>query len=198
MISRGRTLKFTAVIALVVLALTGFSTGSKGGSKGRYHGSRHGSGGGCSSSRQDHDTSSSSTSGGGSYGSSYDDDDNDSYGSSGSSGGSSYTRRPTYRSTPTSSSTGSSRGTLDGTAKLVSCATEQKPYATVQVTNPNGHRVDYWVDVRFKDARGNEVVQKSADVEVPAKGKATAKVFLYSSLIDQVDHCEVDPEVYGS
>lgn len=194
MIARGRSLKFTAVIALVVLALTGFS-------KGRHHSSsRHGSGGGggCSSSSQDHDSSSSSTSGGGSYDSSYDDDDDDSYGSSGSSsGGSSYTRRPTYRSTPTSSSTGSS-STLDGTAKLLSCATEKKPYATVEVSNPNGREVDYWVDVTFKDAQDGELVQKSADVEVPAKGKATVKVHLYSSLIDQVDHCEVDPEVYGS
>ncbi|MFF4254257.1 hypothetical protein ACFY1L_23915 [Streptomyces sp. NPDC001663] len=197
MIARGRSLKFTAVIALVVLALTGFS-------KGRHHSSsRHGSGGGggCSSSSQDHDSSSSSTSGGGSYDSSYDDDDDDSYGSSGSSGsssgGSSYTRRPTYRSTPTSSSTGNS-STLDGTAKLLSCATEKKPYATVEVSNPNGREVDYWVDVTFKDAQNNELVQKTADVEVPAKGRATVKVHLYSSLIDQVDHCEVDPEVYGS
>ncbi|MEU6253171.1 hypothetical protein [Streptomyces sp. NPDC047043] len=196
MIARGRSLKFTAVIALVVLALTGFSTGSKG-SKGRHSSSRygHGGGGGCSSSSQDHDSSSSSTSGGGSYDSSYDDDDDGSYGSS--SGGSSYTRRPTYRSTPTSSSTGSS-STLDGTAKLLSCATVQKPYATVEVGNPNGREVDYWVDVTFKDAQDNELVQKSADVEVPAKGRATVKVYLYSGLIDQVDHCEVDPEVYGS
>ncbi|MFI8070190.1 hypothetical protein ACIF85_15575 [Streptomyces sp. NPDC086033] len=56
--SRGRVLKFTAVMATVVLALTGFSSGHK--SSGR-HKSSHShrdsdSGGGCSSSSQDHDS----------------------------------------------------------------------------------------------------------------------------------------------
>lgn len=74
MIARGRSLKFTAVAALMVLSLTGFST-SRGHKSG---GDSDGSGGGCSSSSQDHD-SSTSTSGGGS-------------GGSGSSGGSSSLR----------------------------------------------------------------------------------------------------------
>ncbi|SNX61953.1 hypothetical protein SAMN06272735_3704 [Streptomyces sp. TLI_55] len=193
--ARGRTLKFTAVIALVALALTGFSTG-------RHHSSRHGSGGGgggCSSSRQDHDSSSSSTSGGGSYDSSYDDDDDDSYSSGGSSsGGGGYTRRPTNRSTPSSSSTGSGEALEDGTVRLVSCATKEKPYATVEVGNPNGRQVKYWVDVTFEDAQGIAVAQKQASVKVSARGKATVRVPLYSSLIDEVDHCEVAPEAYGS
>ncbi|MGW2518864.1 hypothetical protein ACWC09_17995 [Streptomyces sp. NPDC001617] len=65
--TRGRTLRFAAVIGFVVLSLTGFSTG-------RHHGiGKHHSSGGCSSSSQDHDTSSHSnttTGGSGSYSSS--------------------------------------------------------------------------------------------------------------------------------
>ncbi|MEV0177384.1 hypothetical protein AB0I00_40590 [Streptomyces sp. NPDC050803] len=67
---RGRKLKFTAVTALVVLALTGFSSG-------RGHGGSSGdsdSGGGCSSSSQNHDSSS---------GSRDDDDDYDAPGAGG-------------------------------------------------------------------------------------------------------------------
>jgi hypothetical protein len=54
--SRGRVLKFTAVTATVVLALTGFSSGHK--SSGRHKSSHSDSdgGGGCSSSRQNHDS----------------------------------------------------------------------------------------------------------------------------------------------
>lgn len=54
--SRGRVLKFTAVMAIVVLALTGFSSGHK--SSGRHKSSHRDSdsGGGCSSSRQNHDS----------------------------------------------------------------------------------------------------------------------------------------------
>ncbi|NEB05013.1 hypothetical protein [Streptomyces sp. SID13726] len=65
--SRGRVLRLTTVMAVVLLALTGFSTGHK--SSGRHKSShRDGdSGGGCSSSRQDHDSySTSGGSGGGS------------------------------------------------------------------------------------------------------------------------------------
>jgi hypothetical protein len=189
--TRGRGLRFTAVLVLVVLALTGFSSGR---GRGGSHGS--GSGGGCSSSGQDHDSSRSSTSSGGSYGSggssggSYDSDD-DGYGSSG--GGSSYTRRPNYGSTPTSSS-GSGRALKDGTAKLVSCATPAAPYATVEVRNPNGRKAAFSVSVTFEDAEGITVVDRYADVTVPANGTATVDVRVGggSGLVDSVDHCEVD------
>ncbi|MET7483347.1 hypothetical protein [Streptomyces sp. NPDC005538] len=177
--TRGRRLKFTAVLAMVVLTLTGFSTG-------RHHStSRHrssgGGGGGCSSSSQDHDTSTSS--GGSSSG-----------GTSGdSSGSSSYTRRPNYRSTPTSTATGSGGGTLlDGTAKLVSCATATRQYATVEVSNPNSRKATFSVDVTFKDAQDNEVDFNYKDVKVPANGKATVRVPVLGTSTP-VDHCEVDP-----
>ncbi|MFJ6391333.1 hypothetical protein ACIQJT_27415 [Streptomyces sp. NPDC091972] len=54
--SRGRVLRFTAVTATVVLALTGFSSGHK--SSGRHKSGHSDSdgGGGCSSSSQDHDS----------------------------------------------------------------------------------------------------------------------------------------------
>jgi hypothetical protein len=180
------------VLVLVVLALTGFSSG-----RGRGGGHGHGGGGGgCSSSSQDHDSSRSSTSSGGSYGSSgssggsYGSDDDD-HGSS--SGGSSYTRRPNYRSTPTSSS-GSGKALKDGTAKLVSCATPAAPYATVEVRNPNGRKAGFSVSVTFEDAQGITVVSRYGDVTVPANGTATVDVRVGggSSLVDSVDHCDVD------
>jgi hypothetical protein len=198
--SRGRTLKFTAVLALVVLALTGFSTGRHG----RGHSSSSGGssgGGGCSSSSQDHDSSSSTSgnSSSGSYGSDDDDYDSsydDSYGSSGSStssSGSSSTRRPNYRSTPTTSSTGSSKPLKDGTAKLISCATKEFPYATIEVSNPNGRKATFSISVTFKDAQDITVVDHYPDVTVPAKDKATVNVTVGGSgLVESVDHCEVD------
>lgn len=134
-------------------------------STGRHHsGSRHKSGsggGGCSSSSQDHDTSTN--------------------------------RRSTYRSTPaaTASSGSGTSSLLDGTAKLVSCATTTRQYATVEVSNPNDRKVTFSADVTFEDAQDNEVDYDYADVKVPANGKATVRVrFLGSST--PVDHCVVD------
>ncbi|MEV4786511.1 hypothetical protein AB0K53_13860 [Streptomyces tuirus] len=194
--TRGRKVRFTAVLVLVVLALTGFSSG-----RGRGGGHGHGGGGGgCSSSSQDHDSSSSSSSSGGAYGSggssggSYGSDDDD-YGSSGSStGGGSYTRRPGYGSTPTSSSGSGSRKELeDGTARLVSCATSARPYATVEVSNPNGRKAGFSVSVTFEDAQGITVVSRYGDVTVPANGRATVDVRVGGSgLVASVDHCEAD------
>ncbi|MFF6876919.1 hypothetical protein ACFY9S_16580 [Streptomyces sp. NPDC012474] len=191
--TRGRRLRFTAVLVLVVLALTGFSSGR---GRGGSHGGSGSGGGGCSSSSQDHDSSRSSTSSGGSYGSggssggSYDSDDDD-HASSG--GGSSYTRRPNYGSTPTSSS-GSGRALKDGTARLIGCATPAAPYATVEVRNPNGRKAAFSVSVTFEDAEGITVVDRYADVTVPANGTATVDVRVGggSGLVDSVDHCEVD------
>jgi hypothetical protein len=178
------------VLVLVVLALTGFSTGR---GRGGSHGHGGSGGGGCSSSSQDHDSSRSSTSGGGYSGGSYDSDDDDHYGNSGG-GGSSYTRRPDYGSTPTSSSGSGSRKALqDGTAKLVSCATPARPYATVEVSNPNGREAAFSVSVTFEDAQGITVIDRYGDVTVPAKGTATVDVQVGGTgLVDSVDHCVVD------
>ncbi|MGW0081124.1 hypothetical protein [Streptomyces sp. NPDC003393] len=205
---RGRRLRFTAVLAIVVLALTGFSRG---------HGHSHhsgGGGGGCSSSHQDHDSSSSTTSGGGSsYDDSYDDPYGDSsgdsygdpsgdsyddtYGSSTSGGtsGGSYDRRRTHR--PTSTPSGGSSGTAlkSGTVKLISCATEKRPYATVEITNPNNRTATFLAWVTFYDADGAFLVSDtSSEVSVPAKGKATTRVPLGTNFLPAVDHCEADEE----
>ncbi|XUL90209.1 hypothetical protein ACQ86D_29235 [Streptomyces galilaeus] len=159
--TRGRRLRFTAVLALTVLTLTGFSTGRHHSSS--RHGSGSSSGGGCSSSSQDHDTSTN--------------------------------RRPNYRSTPgsTASSGSGTTSPQDGTAKLVSCATAKKRYATVEVTNPNSSKAGFSVHVTFLDAQDNEVDYNLAGVQVPAKGRATVRVPVRATSTP-VDHCEVDPE----
>jgi hypothetical protein len=202
MTTRGRRIRFTAVLALVVLALTGFSR--------HGHSSRHGSGGGCSSSHSDHDTSSSSSTSGGSYssggsydtsggsyssgGSSYGSDDDGDSGYSGSTTGG-YTRRPTHRTTSTPSATGTGTGLEDGRARLISCATSKKPYATVEITNPNRRDAYFQVWVTFYDAQGTSLLVTSAsDVPVSAHGKATARVSVDDrSLLASIDHCQADP-----
>ncbi|WP_308071225.1 hypothetical protein [Streptomyces spinosus] len=183
--SRTRALRFTAVLTLVVLSLTGFSSG-------RHHGSRGhgGGGGGCSSSHQDHD-SSSSTSGGGSYGSSggssYGSDD-DGYGST---GGGSYRR--THRPTSTPSGNGSSTPLKDGTARLVACARAGKPYATVEVTNPNGRKATFRVEVLFLPQTPPAIDSARTKVSVPAHGTRTVRLpFGQNAHLDLLDHCEVD------
>ncbi|MEU0336567.1 hypothetical protein [Streptomyces sp. NPDC006193] len=189
--TRTRTLRFTAVLALVVLSLTGFSAG-------RHH-SRHGSGGagGCSSSHQDHDGSS-STSGGGRY-----DDSAGAYDATGGGhGNGSGTGGGSYRRGATPRSTSSSGGTelKHGKARLVSCATEKAPYATVEVANPNRREADFRVQVEFAGEQDTTVARNSARVTVPADGSARVHVDLVSAsgprddgLIQEVDHCTVDP-----
>ncbi|KUN37313.1 hypothetical protein AQJ30_16730 [Streptomyces longwoodensis] len=167
---RGHTLRLTAVAALVVLALTGFSTG-------RGHGSHHGGGGGgCSSSHQDHDGSST---GGGTSGSRYHDydDDDDSYDSS-STGGS-------------SGSSSQSAGTLrDADVELVDCATEAMPYATVRVTNPNDRGGYFTATVDFLDARSERLERRTAAEFVAAHDTVTVQVDLSGpGVAARVDHC---------
>ncbi|MCE3031780.1 hypothetical protein [Streptomyces sp. CMSTAAHL-2] len=196
--TRTRALKFTAVLAFVVLSLTGFSRGghsSHGHSYGHSHG---GGGGGCSSSHQDHDTSSSSSSSSASGGGSYDDTGDDSYVSGGTAStsttggtGGTYRHRPTHTTTPSASSGG---GLQDGRVTLISCAGAKKPYATVQLTNPNGRRATFSVEVSFQDRDGTELDFNDKDVTVPANGTVRAEVAYdagYSP--DLPDHCEVEP-----
>ncbi|MEG8281179.1 hypothetical protein [Streptomyces sp. AHA2] len=175
--------------ALVVLALTGFSSGR---GRGGGHG---GDGGGCSSSSQDHGGASSSGSGGaygsgGSYGSddTYGDDDDH-----GTSGAGSSTRRPNHGSAPTSSpGSGRGGGLEDGTARLVSCATPSAPYATVEVSNPNGRKATFSVSVTFVDESGLTVVDRHADVTVPGDDKATVRVEVGAGPVGSVDDCRAD------
>ncbi|NUP40843.1 MAG: hypothetical protein HOY76_28460 [Streptomyces sp.] len=150
--TRGRTLKYSAVIGFVILSLTGFS--------GRHHGiGKHHSGGGCSSSSQDHDTSSrtttTTTGGSGSY-----------------------------------SSPNTAASSSPAMAVLLTCATVKQPYATVQVSNPNGTAGTFEVTVTFRDAENAVVDTKVSRVRVPASGTVTAKAAVSGSSA-RVDHCEV-------
>ena len=166
--SRGNTLRLTAVSALVVLALTGFSTG-------RGHGGGHGDGGGggCSSSSQNHDSSSS---GGGTH-RDYDDDDDD-YGTSGSGG----------------SGGSASMSPQDATVELVGCASAKTPYATVEVTNPNASAGVFTVTLTFRDSTGAEVVSRSEEVDVPANATMTAQVDVEDNTnLPRIADCAPDP-----
>ena len=168
--TRGRRLKLTAVLALTVLTLTGFSTGRHHSSSRHGHGS---GGGGCSSSSQDHDTSTSS---------------------GGSTNGSTHRSRPTYRSTPTATSSATARPLKDGTAVLKRCASVDDPYTTVEVRNPNGREALFTAKVAYKDSTGSTLADTTSQVSVPANGKATLRMAAASTgALDRLDHCEVDP-----
>ncbi|MFE9178569.1 LEA type 2 family protein [Streptomyces sp. NPDC007126] len=157
MTTRGRALRYTAISALVVLSLTGFSTGRHG------HGHGGDGGGGCSSSSQDHD-SSSSTSGGGdaykddddTYGSGYHDYDDDTYGDGTGGGG--------------------DTDAMSATLELISCATETEPYATVEVSNPNDSEYTFPVTVRFIDVYGTELTAGHEEATVPAGGVTEVRI----------------------
>ncbi|MET7293198.1 hypothetical protein ABZS79_13885 [Streptomyces griseoloalbus] len=164
--SRGNTLKLTAVSALVVLTLTGFSTG-RGGSSGGGDGS---GGGGCSSSSQNHDSSGS----GGSH-NDYDDDYDDDTGS-------------------VDAGADASSPELGATVELVSCASQTAPYATVEVSNPNTASGSFTVTVTFVDASGAEVTAPAEDVYVPGNDTVTARVDIGDSqLVPRVADCDPDP-----
>ncbi|MET7536420.1 hypothetical protein [Streptomyces sp. NPDC005349] len=189
-----RGLKLTALAAVVVLALTGFSTGRGHGSgKSRGSGSHSSSGGGCSSSKQNHSGSSSSTTGGSSY-----DDDDDSYGSSSSgssgytSGGSSYNRRPTR--TPSTSSTSGSGRSADITAKVLKCAGKDSAYASVELRNRGSRDGRYNLTLHFQDASDITVIDGTTSVTVPANGTKVAKVKPGggADLLQSIDHCRLD------
>ncbi|MFE6285777.1 hypothetical protein [Streptomyces sp. NPDC057877] len=161
---RGSALRLTAVSALVVLTLTGFSTGRSSGGSGGGDG-----GGGCSSSGQDHDSSSS----GGKH-----DDDDDDFDVSGADAGS-----------------GGDTATLKAaTVELVTCATPEQPYATVEVTNPNATDGVFTVSVTFEDAANSGIISQHQAIDVPALDTVTVRVDLGSAEAEaaDVDHCEAD------
>lgn len=170
MYAQGRGLKVTAVSAMVVLALTGFSSGHAQGSR-----DRHGDdGGGCSNSRQDHDSSSKSPGSGAPRPRS--------------------TRTVTRTSTPTASPSATPRPLKNGTAALVRCASAADPYAVVEVRNPNGRAAVFFVKMTFKNGRGLVVISAGDQVSVPAKGRTTYRVSTISSgRVEEIAHCEVDP-----
>ncbi|WP_317443924.1 hypothetical protein [Streptomyces collinus] len=165
-----RVLRFSAVLVLVVLALTGFSTGR---GRGHHYKSGHG-GGGCSSSHQDHDETSSSYRR--SYGSSSGTTSSGSYGSSAGASPSGRSHRD------------------DATVRLLSCATKPDPYTKVEVTNPNATGATFSVTVRLKDRDGGSVGFADLDVTVPAHGSRTARIPVDKADLARLDHCEPRPD----
>ncbi|MEU9597308.1 hypothetical protein AB0E06_10905 [Streptomyces sp. NPDC048109] len=159
MTTRGRALRYTAISALVVLSLTGFSTGRHG------HGHGGDGGGGCSSSSQDHDSSSSTSGGGDAY-----KDDDDTYGSGGS-GHHDYDD-DTYGD----GTGGGDTHAMSATLELIACATEAEPYATVEVTNPNDSEYTFPVTVRFIDVYGTELTAGHEEATVPAGGVTEVRI----------------------
>ncbi|MFF9626224.1 hypothetical protein [Streptomyces griseosporeus] len=164
----GHHFKFLTVSALVVLALTGFSTGSHGSTGGggkvsksksgssRGSKSRSGGGGGCSSSSQDHDTS-------------HADDDDDSYDDNyGDGSGADATETATATGTPQQ----------DASVTLMSCASKKRPYATVQLRNPNDQDGTFALTISFLDAKGRLIDTEKDDVDVPAYETVTVKEYV--------------------
>ncbi|SFX88000.1 hypothetical protein [Streptomyces atratus] len=178
-------IKLSAVLVVVVLALTGFSTSSSGGRSGKSKSggsSSSSSGGGCSNSKKSN----------GSYDSSdYDDDDYDS--SSSSSGGTDY-------ATETPSATASDAPQ----AYVLRCAQPRKgkrkavTTSTVRLTADAGASGShtYEVDVTFLDARGNTVDTGDATVDVEGGETKTVSVRMDNPRkVSKVKKCRVEAEL---
>ncbi|MET8327762.1 hypothetical protein [Streptomyces sp. NPDC005181] len=174
--------KLSAVLVVVVLALTGFSTSSHSGkSRGsRSHGSSS-SGGGCSNSKK---------SNGSYHHNDYDDDDYDDSSSS-SSGDSTY-----ETATPGATATDAP------TVTVIRCAQPRKgkrravTSSTVRVSSSELGTHMYEVDVTFLDAFGNTVDTGGANVELTGIDSATVSVRMDSpSKVSRVKNCRAEAEL---
>ncbi|MER5684529.1 hypothetical protein [Streptomyces sp. NPDC002205] len=175
-------LKLSAVLVVVVLALTGFSTSSHGGkSRGsRSHGSSS-SGGGCSNSKK---------SNGSYHHNDYDDDIYDD--SSSSSSGSS-----TYET-----ATPGATATDEPGVTVIRCAQPRKgkrravTSSTVRVSSSELGTHMYKVDVTFLDAGGNTVDTGEANVELTGVDSATVSMRMDSpSKVSRVKKCRAEAEL---
>ncbi|MFF6980315.1 hypothetical protein ACFZAV_22000 [Streptomyces sp. NPDC008343] len=154
---------------MVAVALTGFSSGCGHGSRSDDSGGPHGS-----------------SSGGLSSGAAY-----DSGVSTGGSGGDAPTDRSTLTASPSSQTAPPLK---DGTAVLVSCASPDDPYATVEVRNPNGRDAVFTVKISFKDKQGFTMIDTGDQVSVPAKDTTTYRRAMASAgRLDEIARCEVNP-----
>ncbi|MFC9752748.1 hypothetical protein [Streptomyces sp. NPDC056921] len=174
-------IKLSAVLVVVVLALTGFSTSSHGGRSGKSKSSGS-SGGGCSNSKKSNN---------GYHSSDYDDDDYDS--SSSSSGSTDY-------GAPTPTATASD----EPQAYVFRCAQPRKgkrkavTASTVRLTTDTGATGShtYEVDVTFLDARGNTVDTGDATVEAEGGETKTVSVRMDNPRkVSKVKDCRVDAEL---
>ncbi|MCX5341652.1 hypothetical protein [Streptomyces atratus] len=173
-------IKLSAVLVVVVLALTGFSTSSHGGRSGKSKGSSSSSGGGCSNSKK---------SNGSYHDNNYDDNDYDS--SSSSSGNTGY-------EAPTPSATASDAPQ----AYVFRCAQPRKgkrkavTTSTVRLTANAVGSHTYEVDVTFLDAQGNTVDTGEAKVDVEGGETKTVSVRMDSPRkVSRVKKCRVAAEL---
>ncbi|MGW8385901.1 hypothetical protein ACWGMW_31575 [Streptomyces albidoflavus] len=174
-----RHLRFSAVLIVVVLALTGFSTGSSSGKSGSKSKSRSSSssGGGCSSSKKDNDTS---------RGSGY---------------------RGGYRDThqdDTSSSTGgssSSTTTDQVTVTVVDCAgpgrtkrAKADSTAALRVTsNATADDLSVRLALHFENAAGSTLDSPTTELRlVPGESRTVTVRMTNPRKAAQVRDCEVD------
>ncbi|MFF9568394.1 hypothetical protein [Streptomyces sp. NPDC014685] len=175
-------IKLSAVLVVVVLALTGFSTSSSGGRSGKSKGSSS-SGGGCSNSKKSNGSSSDYDS---------DNDDyvyDDSSSSSSSSGGTDYV-------TPTPTASDEPR------VYVLRCAQPRKgkrkavTTSTVRLTaNATGSHT-YEVDVTFLDARGDTVDTGEASVTAEGGDTETVSVRMDNPRkVSRVKKCRVEAEL---
>ncbi|MFJ8842514.1 hypothetical protein ACIRFF_06380 [Streptomyces cyaneofuscatus] len=169
-----RQMKLAAVLVVVVLALTGFSTSTSGGKGSKSKGSSS-SGGGCSNSKKSNS---------GYRHTDYSDDDYDDSSSSGSSG--SY-------STPTPTA---SDEALD--VRVIRCAAPRKgkrkavTSSLLEVRSNYPRTQAYEIDVRFLDARGNTVDTAEATTILNVGEEDTLTVRMDSpGKVSRVKRCEV-------
>ncbi|MFJ3701366.1 MULTISPECIES: hypothetical protein [Streptomyces] len=176
-----RRMRFAAVLVVVVLALTGFSTSSHGGKSGKSGKSRSSgsSGGGCSSSKKSNNG----------YRDYDDDDDYDS--SSSSSGGSTYE----------SATPGATASEAPG-LRVVRCAQPKKgkrkanTSSSIEVSSTATGTHVYEVDVTFVDAKGLTVDTGETDVEVDGGESRIVAVRMDSPRsVSRVKRCLVTAEL---
>ncbi|MCC0577900.1 hypothetical protein [Streptomyces californicus] len=167
-----RQMKLAAVLVVVVLALTGFSTAGK--SRGGKSGSGSSSGGGCSSSKKSNN---------GYRHTDYSDDDYDDPSSSGSSG--SYgTPTPTASDAPA--------------VRVIRCAAPRKgkrkavTSSMVELRAEEPGSQEYEIDVRFLDGSGRTVDTAETTTIVDGGDVRTLTVRMESpGKVSRVKRCEV-------
>ncbi|MDQ0794688.1 hypothetical protein [Streptomyces sp. B1I3] len=179
-----RRIRFAAVLVVVVLALTGFSTSSHGGKSGKSGKSRSGkssgSGGGCSNSKKSN----------GSY-HDYDDDDDYGDGSSGSSSGTTYASQ-----TPVSTASEAPALRVIRCARPKSGKRRALTTSSIEIRSTAAGTHLYDVDVTFLDAKGLTVDTGEADVEVGAGEAEIITVAMDSPrLVSRVKRCQVTAEL---
>ncbi|MFD5971579.1 hypothetical protein [Streptomyces bacillaris] len=170
-----RQIKLAAVLVVVVLALTGFSTASSGGKGSKSKGSSS-SGGGCSNSKKSNS---------GYRHNDYSDDDNSSSGSSGSTYG---TPTPTASDEPV--------------VRVIRCARPGKgkrkavTASVVELRSNDTRSHRYEVDVTFLDARGNTVDTAETTTTLDAGDVRSLTVRMDSPRqVSQVSRCEVTAQL---